>query len=251
MAWVLLAGAPAILGQDDGRGPPVAALEEAFVRAIETAERSVVAIAKDRPQPVQSARPMPRFGGPFQQQPEAPIGPENPNYVPTEFGAGVIIDSNAERSLILTNYHVVRGGPIEGRLDFRNEFQLYVRLPDRRGFPAAIYAADPRSDLAVLRIPVGELRFLKVATGTKVRKGQFVIALGNPYAVARDGSAKRGAAAERDAAQPGSDDSGRHPAGTGHQRRGPGEPERRVDWPDHRPGRAGRVRKVGRSGGAH
>jgi serine protease Do len=175
--------------QEEPRGPSVAALEEAFVKAIETAERSVVAIAKDRPQPVQSARPGPRFGGPFQQQAELPIGPENPNYVPSEFGAGVIIDSNHDRSLILTNYHVVRGGPVEARLDLRNEFQLYVRLNDRRSFSAAIYAADPRSDLAVLRIPAGELRPMKVATGTKVRKGQFVIALGNPYALARDGSA--------------------------------------------------------------
>ena len=54
-----------------------------------------------------------------------------------------------------------------------------------------IKAADPRSDLAVLQVvePVNASEFVPIKFGNaeKLKKGQIVIALGNPYALARDG----------------------------------------------------------------
>ena len=47
--------------------------------------------------------------------------------------------------------------------------------------------ADPRSDLAVLEIEATDLTPIKFGDATKLKKGQIVIALGNPYAIARDG----------------------------------------------------------------
>jgi serine protease Do len=61
---------------------------------------------------------------------------------------------------------------------------------------ATIFAADPRSDLAVLRLDFRDqsakpprLRPIAWSTAAPVRKGQFVVSLGNPYWIARDGSA--------------------------------------------------------------
>jgi len=168
-------------GQETNGLAAAAAIQEAFIKAIETAEKSVVSITRDKRQAFHQDNRIPIFG----RNPGA--DPADPNWVPNEFGAGLVID---KAGLILTNYHLVRGGPVEGKPDQKADQTLYVRLADRRGFDARIFAADPRSDLAVLKIPVGDLPAFKLETKTTpVRKGQFVIALGNPYAIARDGSA--------------------------------------------------------------
>src|SRR5579862_586311 len=101
----------------------------------------------------------------------------HPDYQPEAYGSGVVID---ESGLILTNAHVVRGAT-----------KLYVRLPGNRGSYANIYALDPRCDMAVLKLidKVPDLKALKFGDGGKVRKGQFVVALTNPFAAGfRDSS---------------------------------------------------------------
>ncbi len=175
-----LSQAPA-RGQEANGLAAAAAIQEAFINAIETAEKSVVSISRDKRQSMIHADNRNLILR------ERARDPADTNWVPNEFGAGVIIDKGG---LILTNYHLVRGGPVEGKNEQKAEQTLFVRLSDRRGFEARIYAADPRSDLAVLKIPAGDLPAFKLeAKPLPVRKGQFVIALGNPYAIARDGSA--------------------------------------------------------------
>ncbi len=100
----------------------------------------------------------------------------DPKYVPESFGSGVVLD---EKGLILTNYHVVREAT-----------KIYVRLPagkgGSRGSYADIYAADPRSDLAVLQIlneRLLPLKAIQLGDGDRVRKMDFVISLANPFAV--------------------------------------------------------------------
>lgn len=168
-----------------------AAIQDAFVKAIELAEPSVVSIARDSAQsrPSNDAQAlevfqMRRGRGGFRPQ-EAQLSISDPEFVPNDFGAGIIL---REDGLILTNYHVVRGGGIEGKIT-PGEQTLYVRLHDRRGFPARIRAADPRSDLAVIKIDAKDLRPMKFGNAAGIKKGQLVIAMGNPYAIARDGSA--------------------------------------------------------------
>src|SRR6185312_15964803 len=84
----------------------------------------------------------------------------NPDNVPESFGSGVVID--AVQGLILTQAHVVRKAT-----------KIYVRLPGRRGSWADIHAADPRSDLAVLKLidPPPNLKALRLGDGSKLRKG--------------------------------------------------------------------------------
>jgi S1-C subfamily serine protease len=100
-----------------------------------------------------------------------------PEHVPDSYGSGVVIDN---AGLILTNYHVVK--------DAR---KIYVRVPHLAGSYADIYAADERSDLAVLKLisPPENLVALPMGDAGKLRKGQFILALANPYAAGfRDGS---------------------------------------------------------------
>jgi serine protease Do len=103
----------------------------------------------------------------------------DPENIPEAYGSGVVIDDEA--LLVLTNYHVIRDAT-----------KIYVRLPGKKGSYADIHAADPRSDLAVLRLldkNLRPLRTLKTGDGGSVRKGQFVVALANPFAAGfRDGS---------------------------------------------------------------
>jgi S1-C subfamily serine protease len=101
----------------------------------------------------------------------------DPGYVPESYGSGVAINNNG---LVLTNYHVIRGAT-----------KIFVRFPGGKGSYADIHAAEPRCDLAVLRLLDPDLRppALKRGDGGKLRKGQFVLSLANPFAVgSKDGS---------------------------------------------------------------
>jgi serine protease Do len=101
----------------------------------------------------------------------------SPSHNPESYGSGIVID---ETGLVLTNAHVVR-----------NATKVYVRLPGGRGSYADIHASDPRSDLAVLKLldPVKDLKAIEFWKGDKLRKGQFVLLVANPFAAGfRDGS---------------------------------------------------------------
>jgi S1-C subfamily serine protease len=152
------------------------ALEEAVVSAIARAERSVVAIAVVTPQ-VGLLADWPQPVDPFGQLRGLGSSPALPNgdFIPAQFGTGVVID---RRGLILTTYHA---------LDSAQEH--WVTTADRRALKATIVAADPRSDLAVLSVDAADLTPISLGHSESLRKGQFVISLGNPYAIARDGRA--------------------------------------------------------------
>ncbi|MDB5339821.1 MAG: Serine protease [Planctomycetaceae bacterium] len=195
-ALVFASAPPYMYAQEASGLAAVAAIEQTLVEAIARSEQSVVSIAR-----IKRQAPHIGFEDPF---PRAVRGglrsefdaddPSNPDFIPTDFGSGVVIHvdppaSNLHRAFILTNYHVVKGGtrtvPDENRPD---EYQIWVRGSNRRGAAASIYAADPRSDLAVIIVPDSELKPIKLGDGSRLKKGQLVIALGNPYAAARDGS---------------------------------------------------------------
>ena len=158
----------------------LAAIEQTTTAAIAKAERSVVAIARVQRGQVPAARVMelriPESGG-FDAL------PDSPDFVPSHFGSGVVI---SEDGFIVTCAHV---------LDDPRQNDYYVWL-DKRVYPARVvskaaqvYAADPFTDLAVLKIEAEGLTPIAYAKNLDLRKGQFVIALGNPYAIARDGQA--------------------------------------------------------------
>ena len=178
-------------------GPSAArALERAMQEAIKKAEPSIACILVSRSQryarfgAAPSANEPGRLGG-FDAA-RALFGVDrrgerarqikaldlsDPDNTPESYGSGVVLDRSG---LVLTNAHVVRGAT-----------KVFVRLPGGAGSYADIHALDCRSDLAVLRL-IGKLPPLKalpLGDGDAVRKGQFVIALANPFAAGfRDGS---------------------------------------------------------------
>lgn len=101
----------------------------------------------------------------------------HPRYVPESYGSGVVLDRSG---LILTPAHVIEQAT-----------KIYVRLPGGKGCYADVYALDPRSDLAVLKLqrPLLGLKEIPLGDADDVKKGQFIVTLSNPYAAGfRDGS---------------------------------------------------------------
>ena len=86
-------------------------------------------------------------------------------------GSGVIVDSSG---LIVTNNHVIRGGT-----------DIRVVLADKREFEAKVMLADERSDLAILKIDVGDevLAALPFGDSDNLEVGDLVLAIGNPFGV--------------------------------------------------------------------
>ncbi len=169
---------------------PLELLEQSIVDVIQSGEKSIVAISRSRP------RASPVFDDPgFKPIPnrEEPDRDElnRSGHIPNDFGAGVIIRNDG---LILTNYHLVKGGPVVGEQKRPSDSLLTVRLANRQMYFASILSADPRSDLAVIRIPVNgtlaePVRPARLYSGDPLRKGQFVIGFGNAHGIGRDGSA--------------------------------------------------------------
>jgi serine protease DegS len=88
----------------------------------------------------------------------------------TNLGSGVIITSDG---YILTNQHVVDGAD-----------EILISLPDGRSSEAKVIGEDRESDIAVLRIPLNDLKNIRVANGNNpVRVGDVALAIGNPLNV--------------------------------------------------------------------
>ncbi|MCG8585672.1 MAG: trypsin-like peptidase domain-containing protein [Pirellulales bacterium] len=145
-----------------------AAIQAALVEIIERAEPSVVSIARYSA----TAAPPPLDGG----LPRAK--PADMDIFPSQYGTGVVLERNG---LILTHYEVVKAGS-----------EHWVTTSDRKTYRAQLLGADPRSQLATLKIDSSSLVPVKLGDASKVRKGNFVITMGNPYAIARDGQASAG-----------------------------------------------------------
>lgn len=88
-------------------------------------------------------------------------------------GTGLVIDADG---FILTNEHVVADCE-----------QLWITTDDRKVYPAIVIGSDPRADLAVIKIPASNLTPVRFALGKPVRRGDWSIALGNPYGLATEG----------------------------------------------------------------
>ena len=86
-------------------------------------------------------------------------------------GSGVIVSPDGH---ILTNNHVVAGAD-----------KLTVILKDKKRYEAKVIGTDPLSDVAVIKIAAQNLPSAVLGDSDAVRVGQWVIAVGNPFALLR------------------------------------------------------------------
>ena len=86
----------------------------------------------------------------------------------TSLGSGVIVD--AGNGLILTNFHVIK-----------DAYQINVTLTDGRELNAEIIGRDADTDVAVIQVVGENLSQIPMADSSKLRVGDFVVAIGNPF----------------------------------------------------------------------
>ncbi len=82
-------------------------------------------------------------------------------------GSGFIISSDG---FVLTNAHVVSGA--DG---------IFVTLTDKREFKAKLIGSDVRADVAVLKIDAQSLPIVKIGDVSKLKVGEWVMAIGSPF----------------------------------------------------------------------
>jgi Do/DeqQ family serine protease len=85
-------------------------------------------------------------------------------------GSGVII--NSKKGYIITNNHVIAKAK-----------DIKVKLQDGREFKATLVGSDPASDVAVIKISPDKLHAIKFSDSDKLRVGDFVVAIGNPFGI--------------------------------------------------------------------
>jgi serine protease Do len=82
-------------------------------------------------------------------------------------GSGFIIDPNG---IIMTNAHVVKDAS-----------EVTVKLTDRREFRAKVLGADPKTDIAVIKIDAHNLPAVTLGDSKQLKVGEWVLAIGSPF----------------------------------------------------------------------
>ncbi len=126
------------------------------------AEKSLAGVVHVKTMSVQQRRPMSAFefyfGNPYgRQQERAVMGT----------GSGVIISKDG---YIVTNNHVIEGSR-----------EIEVTLDDSRSFKAKLIGTDPTTDIALLKIEGENLPIIPWGDSDKIKVGEWVLAVGNPF----------------------------------------------------------------------
>jgi len=103
-----------------------------------------------------------RFFGPFGHIPDKPQKRKE-----FALGSGVILTKDG---YIVTNYHVVSGAT-----------KIIVKTHDGKKYTAKLIGSDPKTDLAVIKIEAKNLKPIIIADSSKVKVGDVVLAVGNPF----------------------------------------------------------------------
>ena len=109
---------------------------------------------------------------PGQPRPDPRRGAPRPGQTPDEeqqrgVGSGFIFTNDG---YVMTNAHVVEGAD-----------EVYVTLIDKREFKARLIGADKRTDVAVVKVDATGLPSVKIGDVSKLRVGEWVVAIGSPF----------------------------------------------------------------------
>lgn len=162
LVWAMLAS---LLLFEPFLGVSLAAEELSGLRLLEEIQSVLVTLA-DRVKPA-VVNIAPLSASVKSGEPPRDRGPNNPGT-----GSGVIVD---KEGLIITNNHVVGDAK-----------EVEVRLSDKTKFVGQVIGRDPDTDIAIVKItPTGDLPTVPFGDSSKVRVGQWVIAVGNPFSLDR------------------------------------------------------------------
>jgi serine protease Do len=176
LGWPLLAAGlallpPATAGAQTAAPSDLAPRQQSFAPLVKKTAPAVVNVYSRRVERL--AGRMPLFDDPFLRRffGDGPMLGVPRERVAQSLGSGVIVEPDG---VIVTNNHVIEGA-----------LEIVIALADRREFEARLLAADPRTDLAVLRIdPKGEaLPHLELRDSDEIEVGDMVLAIGNPFGV--------------------------------------------------------------------
>jgi serine protease Do len=191
VSLALMVALPVGVAQAQAVAAPSAALPD-FTQVVEATEASVVNIRTTEAVPVRRS-PMgpgegdpsdlfrwffgpdfmpPGSGQPGQQGPRArpkqpPAPPQSERTVPRGIGSGFVISADG---YILTNNHVVD-----------NSNGIFVTMTNGKEYKAKIIGTDARTDIALIKIEANDLKPLAIGDSDKLRKGQWVLAIGSPF----------------------------------------------------------------------
>ncbi len=194
LALVFAISGQAILRPVYAQGPSTAAIGPDFTEIVEKADPAVVNIrtterARARGQgapggpgvpggPGQDVDPFemfrwffgPNVPGPGPQQrpqpnPRSPRGGQEET--PRGVGSGFFISADG---FILTNHHVVEGAD-----------EIYVTLTDRRELKAKVIGSDQRTDVALIKVEGASFPRVTIGDPNRLKKGEWVIAIGSPF----------------------------------------------------------------------
>ncbi|ATA56264.1 putative periplasmic serine endoprotease DegP-like precursor [compost metagenome] len=127
------------------------------------------------------------FGQPLPGTPRQgprPNRPQQEEERPRGVGSGFILTGDG---YVMTNAHVVEDAS-----------EVLVTLPDKREFKAKIIGADKRTDVAVVKIEATGLPAVKVGDISKLRVGEWVMAIGSPFGLENTVTAGIVSAKQRD-----------------------------------------------------
>ena len=143
------------------------ALSNAFADIAEEVSPSVVTITSEH---VYKHPAMDQYKGfpdmlPKQLWPFLPDGDREMKS--TSLGSGIIISKDG---YILTNNHVVEKGE-----------NIKVKIADNKEYDAEIIGADPKTDVALIKVNAKNLKPIKLGDSDKIRVGEWVLAVGSPF----------------------------------------------------------------------
>lgn len=141
----------------------LADLNNAFVAIAAEVKPTVVTVFTEKTYEVQQNPMMNPFFNFFGDQ--QGNGPAQ-QYKQEGMGSGVIVSSDGR---ILTNNHVIA-----------NADSIYVRTSDKKQYTAKIIGADPKTDVAVIKIDAMDLPVIKIGNSDSLRVGEMVMAVGSP-----------------------------------------------------------------------
>lgn len=138
--------------------------EDGFVKA---AENTVDAVVHIRTEIISRGNSYYDFFGSLLEQLYGSNNLHIPENVSVGYGSGVVISPDG---YIVTNNHVVEGAS-----------KIEVTFNDKHKRTATIIGTDPSTDLALIKVDGADYKYLTFADSDKVKVGEWVLAVGNPF----------------------------------------------------------------------